>query len=148
MQDRLDTVIEPAIIAMGYEYVGCQFLQEGQGQVLRVYVDSTAGVSIDACGQLSRQVASVLDVEDVIKSSYRLEVSSPGIDRPLFKLAHYEQSVGREVKFRLRVALDERRNFVAKLTGVEDSMLHFDFEGEPLTVDFSDIEKAKLTLDF
>lgn len=148
MQDKLDVIIEPAIVAMGYEYVGCQFLQEGHGQVLRVYVDSASGVSIDACSQLSRQVAAVLDVEDTIKSSYRLEVSSPGIDRPLFKLAHYEQAIGREVKFRLRVAQAERRNFVARLTAVDGSLLQFDCDGQALAVDFSDIEKAKLTLDF
>ena len=101
----LEAIIEPAVTAFGYELLGCESVSAGKGQrLLRVYVDSARGVTIDECAKISRQISAVLDVEDPIKGRYYLEVSSPGIERPLFTVAQCQRYLGQTVSVRLKVA--------------------------------------------
>ena len=88
--------------------------------MLRVYIDSENGVGVDDCAKVSRQVSGVLDVEDPISGEYTLEVSSPGMDRPLFKLSQYQDYIGHVVQLRLRMPFDGRRKFKGVLNGIED----------------------------
>ncbi len=87
--------------AMGYELVGCEHVPQGRQMLFRIYIDSAKGVTVDDCSQVSRQVSAMLDVEDPFQGRYVLEVSSPGIDRPLFEIEHYQKYVGKRVKVRL-----------------------------------------------
>ncbi|MEN9461286.1 MAG: ribosome maturation factor RimP, partial [Pseudomonadota bacterium] len=102
LDTALQQLFEPAVTALGYELVGVERLSFGRrGALLRVYIDSPTGITVDDCGRVSHQISGILDVEEPIKSDYTLEVSSPGLDRPLFALEHYVRFVGKEVSLRL-----------------------------------------------
>ncbi len=149
--NRLQEIIEPAVTALGYELVGCQMVQERNQNLLRVYVDGDKGVNLDACAQISRQIAAVLDVEDPIAGRYLLEVSSPGLNRPLFTMEHYQRFVGERIKLRLRLPSAEgQRNYVGTLTAVEGELVKLqpDDRQEPLLLKLSDIEKANIVAKF
>src|SRR5437870_3087505 len=110
--ERLNQIIAPAVAALGYELVGCELAQDSGRQILRVYVDGENGITLDGCAAVSRQISAVLDVEDPIKGRFLLEVSSPGLERPLFSLAHYQRFIGHKAKLRLRQPQEDgRRNF-------------------------------------
>ena len=101
-------VVEP----MGYELLGCELLSQGTGgNIFRVYIDHEKGITIDDCSDVSHQLSGVLDVEDPIKGNYHLEVSSPGLDRPLFEEKHYDQFAGHEISLKMLVAIDGVKNF-------------------------------------
>jgi len=143
LRDRLATVVN----TMGYEFVGCELVRPGTGSVLRVYIDGESGVTLNDCSKVSRQISAMLDVEDPIQGKYTLEVSSPGLDRPLFERAHYQKYVGSRVKVRLSVPIDDRRNFAGVLLRVEGDDIHLLVDQEEVVVPFSDIEKAKIIAD-
>jgi ribosome maturation factor RimP len=140
LRDRLADVVT----AMGYEFVGCELQRQGHSSLLRVYIDSEKGVTIDDCSKVSYQVSAMLDVEDPIQGRYTLEVSSPGIDRPLFEIAHFERFVGNKVKIHLHMPLNGRRNFSGMLLKVEGTNIHLLVDEENIVVPFSEIEKAKI----
>jgi len=148
---ELQEVIAPAVTALGYELVGCEVTQEGDRNVLRVYVEGEQGTSIDAITKISRQISAVLDVEDPISGRYDLEVSSPGLDRPLYQLAHYQRFVGEKIKLRLRAPKGDnnRRNYTGHLQSVHDGkiVLMLDDESQ-VTFDFDEIEKGNLVPEF
>lgn len=112
-------MLAPVVTALGYEFWGLEYLTHGRQAVLRVYIDSPNGIGVEDCATVSRQASAVLDVEDPIPVEYTLEVSSPGMDRPLFTLEQYAQSRGELVKLRLRAPFEGRRNFSGQLVGVE-----------------------------
>lgn len=144
----LSQLFEPVVESMGYELVGVEFNAGGGHGTLRVYIDREEGVSLDDCAEISHQVSGILDVEDPIKQAYDLEISSPGIDRPLFKLADYERFSGREAKIRLVVGLDGRRNFRGRLLGVSDGRLvGIEVDGESFELPYADIARANLVGD-
>ncbi len=141
----LTQMFEPVIESMGYELVGVEFNAGGGHGTLRVYIDREAGVNIDDCAAISHQVSGILDVEEPIKQAYDLEISSPGIDRPLFKLADFERFSGNTAKIRLAVALQGRKNFKGRLQGVVDSKLvAIEVDGERFDLPYADIARANL----
>ena len=144
----LTALLKPVVEAMGFEFIGCEYRPQGREAVLRLYIDKPDGISSDECGQVSRQVSSVLDVEDPISRNYRLEVSSPGWERPLFILEQYVPFIGHKVRIRLHSLMDERRNFVGLLTEVGDDFVILDVDGDRVRIDYSNIEKAHLVVDF
>ena len=115
---RLETIIEP--IAQGYDCVlwGVEYLAHSSAALLRIYIDKPDGITIEDCEKVSRQVSSVLDIEEVVSGQYTLEVSSPGLDCLLFKKHQYEQFIGKEVSVRLKVLLDGRRKYRGILKAV------------------------------
>lgn len=137
--------------SMGYELVGCEITQQGRHTVFCVYIDSVSGVTIDDCSKVSHQVSAMLDVEDVFQDRYSLEVSSPGINRPLFEIEHYRKVMGKPVKIRLLAPLNQRRQFNGVLQRVEgeDIYLLVEVEGgkEEVKLTFSAIEKGNLVGD-
>lgn len=144
LRDRLQTLV----IAMGYEFVGLELQKQSRRRsVLRIYIDSTNGVTLDDCTKVSRQVSAMLDVEDPIQGEYNLEISSPGLDRPLFEIAHYQRFIGSRVKVRLHSPLVDRRNFVGVLLRVEGDNIHLLVDQDEVVVSFSSIDKAKLIAD-
>ncbi|NND91361.1 MAG: ribosome maturation factor RimP [Granulosicoccus sp.] len=136
------SVIEPVVSGLGYELVGAEFGQAENGMTLRVYIDKPEGIVMEDCATVSRQLDAVLDVEDTIKSAYLLEVSSPGIDRPLFTEAHFAAQIGEEVKVRLADGIGGRRNFKGQLVGVEDGVATVEVDGTDYELSIADVEQA------
>lgn len=145
LYERLVTLIG----SMGYELVGCEMLPQGGQLLFRIYIDSPQGVTVEACSQVSRQVSAMMDVEDPFQGRYTLEVSSPGIDRPLFELDHYRKYIGKRVKIRLYTPIDQRRQFKGLLQRVEgdDIYIVVDTSEQEVRLPFSAIEKANLIGD-
>ncbi|MGD8347652.1 MAG: ribosome maturation factor RimP [Gammaproteobacteria bacterium] len=141
----LAQLFEPVIESMGYELVGVEYTGGSGHGTLRVYIDRDSGVSLDDCAAISHQVSGILDVEEPIKQAYDLEISSPGIDRPLFKLADFERFAGSVAKIRLAAGLDGRRNFKGRLQGVTDAgQVAVEVDGEIFDLPYADIAKAHL----
>lgn len=141
---HLQELVEPAIVGLGLELWGVEFHSAGKSSLLRIYIDGPDGVTVDDCARVSHQVSGILDVEDPISEQYTLEVSSPGMDRPLFTLKQFEAYRGHRVQIRLRAPYDGRRNFKGILNGVEgdDVLLIVDDEEYLLPID--DIDRANV----
>lgn len=142
--EQLQQLVEPAVNAVGFELWGLEYHSRGRTSTLRVYIESPDGVSVDDCAQVSRQISSVLDVEDPISGEYTLEVSSPGVDRPLYKLEQYRQYVGYRVKVRLRVPFEGRRGMTGLLRGTEGDEVLLVVGDEEYVLPFSSIERANI----
>ena len=140
----MTTVIEPVVTGLGYEYVGAEFGQGESGQTLRVYIDAGDGVDVDDCATVSRQLDAVLDVEDVVPGAYALEVSSPGVDRPLFDEAQFASQIGEEVRVRLVGGIDGRRNYKGRLLAVEAGTATVEVDGVDHALPLADVEQAYL----
>ena len=137
-------VVRPVVTGLGYEFVGAEFGQGDNGQTLRVYIDAEAGVDVDDCAKVSRQLDAVLDVDDVIPGAYSLEVSSPGVDRPLFEEAHFAAQVGEEVRVRLLGGIDGRRNYKGRLLAAGDGTATVEVDGVDHVLPLADVEQAYL----
>lgn len=141
---RLQNLVESAVEAVGYELVGVEYLPQGAHSLLRVYIDQPEGITVEDCERASRQISAVLEVEDPIPGQYTLEVSSPGLDRPLFTEAHYERFVGSTVQLRLAAPVEGRRKFKGVLKGVEQAQVVVEVEGEELRFPLETIERGRL----
>ena len=148
LEKRLTAMLEPAVEAIGFELVGVEFVRAGKHSILRVFIDHEDGISVDHCADVSHQVSAVLDVEDPITTEYNLEVSSPGMDRPLFKEQHYASIIGEVVSVRLSMPMDNRRNFKGKLLAVEDGVVSIEVDGQTFELAFANIEKGNLVPTF
>lgn len=148
IQERLTELLTPVVESLDCELWGIEYLPQGRGSLLRIYIDRADGIGVEDCEKVSRQAGSVLDVEDPIRSEYTLEVSSPGMDRPLFKLAHYEESIGERVSLRLRVAFDGRRKFAGVLKGVENEEVILEIDNEEYILPYELIDKANIVPQF
>ncbi|MCW2235602.1 ribosome maturation factor RimP [Azospirillum canadense] len=144
---RIEQIITPSVEAMGYEVVRVQ-LTGGQRMVLQVMAERADGaaMTVEDCADISRAISAVLDVEDPIKSAYTLEVSSPGIDRPLTRLKDFERFAGFEAKLETRLAVDNRKRFKGMLKGVEDGLVCIETEQGAARLEFDNILRAKLVL--
>jgi len=146
MPDRLTRLVEPVVAGLGFELVGVEF--DTHQRILRVYIDCERGVVVDDCSKVSHQLSGLLDVEDPIPGNYHLEVSSPGMDRPLFTLAHFERFKGSEARVQLNRPIDGRRRFKARLLGVEgEKVLLLDGENQ-FEIPFDSIDRARIVPSF
>ncbi len=144
MQD-LTALFEPVVESMGYELVGLEFHSSQHHGVLRIYIDHDDGITVDDCAKVSRQISAVIDVEDPIELAFDLEVSSPGINRPLFKFKDFEKFKDLSAKIKLGVALNGRKNFSGVLKGVdENQQVIIDVDNEIYELPYQDIVKANL----
>ena len=141
-------VVEPVVESLGFELVGAEYLVQGGDGLLRVYIDAEGGIDVEDCRRVSHQLSGVLDVEDVIKGHYSLEISSPGLDRPLFGAAHFERFAGSEIKLRLDAPQDGRRKFRGVLVGIQDGDVTLLVDGEEVQVPLASIDKANLVPQF
>lgn len=148
LEQALTTMLAPAVEALGFELLGLEFVQAGRHSTLRVYIDHDNGITVDNCADASRQISAILDVEDPITNEYDLEVSSPGVDRPLFKPEHYEQAVGEEIRVRTKLPQEGRRNFKGDLQSVNGDMLTIEIDQQPHLVMISNIERANIIAKF
>ncbi len=149
-----DTVIERVrefanslLPTMGLELFDIQFRREGHGWVLRLIVDQEGGVSLDECSQVSRETSDFLDVDDLIDHPYNLEVSSPGLERPLRSIDECQRHLGKKARFKLKEEVDSQRLIIGELKGVEDDEISVvTEEKKTYTFIWSNIQKARLTL--
>lgn len=141
---NLQEMFEPVVASLGYEFVGCEFITFGKHRKFRIYIDKEDGVAIEDCEKVSRQVSAILDVEDPISGEFRLEVSSPGFDRTLFKLEQYLPYIGERIKLRLIEPLGDQRNFVGELMKVEGSQVTIQMDGQEFIFEYENINKANL----
>ena len=142
--EKLRSPIEAAVQGLGYELVGIEYHPQGRRSLLRVYIDTPDGVNVDDCERASRQISSALDVDDPIPGQYMLEVSSPGLDRPLFTAEHFQRFSGNRVKLRVSPPLDGRRNFSGVLVGMRDDAVVVLQDDEEVEVPLQHIEQARL----
>ena len=140
----LTEMIEPTVEALGLELWGVEHIQQGRYSLLRIYIERDQGITIEDCANVSRQVGAVLDVEDPITSEYTLEVSSPGLDRPLFTARQFEQFVGSEVSLRLHSAVRGRRKFKGSIARVDEDSICLQVDGSDYELRHADIEKASI----
>ena len=146
--ERVHQIAEQAAIDHGLELVHAEVAGPEGHPVLRVFIDKPGGVTHDDCSGVSTQIGTVLDVEDFIHSAYTLEVSSPGIERGLYKLADYERFAGSLAKIRTRVAIENQRNFRGRIIGVNgDSVVFEDLTSGRVTMPFDSIAKGNLEVD-
>jgi len=149
---RVATLLEPLLSREGFELCEVEWLREGQGWVLRLYVDRPGGVTIDHCQELSRTVETVLDVEDFIEPTYALEVSSPGVERPLRKPEHFQRFAGERVQVRTFGPVDSgqgaRKSWTGVLRGFEDGAVLVEADGRLHRIPHGKIAKAHVAYDF
>lgn len=141
---RLTAILRPAIEALGYELVGVQYSRGGRGALVRVYIDKDGGVTLDDCERSSHQVSGILDVEDPIAEHYDLEVSSPGLDRPLFEPEHYERYVGQKVRIQLSIPVQGRRKLTGTLLGFRDGEVLVNEDGVEWALPLKAVATARL----
>lgn len=142
---QLTALVRNVVEPMGYELVGCELASQGKGsQVFRVYIDHENGITLDDCSSVSHQVSGVLDVEDPISGNYNLEISSPGLDRPLFEPEHFERFSGSDVSIKTLMPIDGRRNFKGTLLGREQDNIRLLIDANEIVVAINQIEKARL----
>jgi len=146
--EQLLKLIEPVVEGLGYECVGVEYNSHPKHGLLRIFIDSTQGVGMDDCTQVSHQVSGVLDVEDPIAGEYNLEVSTPGLNRPLFKIGQFEQFVGHIVQVNLFKPVEGRRNIKGLIEKVEGDDVYLQQDGQVYKVPFQAMSKARLEPDY
>jgi ribosome maturation factor RimP len=144
VSEQLRELIEPVVVGLGFELWGLEYLSQGKNSVLKIFIDAEAGIDVDDCAKVSRQVGSLLDVEEPLKGIYTLEVSSPGMDRRLFLLSQYEMFKGAKIKVNLRTPYEGKRKYTGLLCGVEDGDVVLRLGGEEILFPFADIDKAQV----
>jgi ribosome maturation factor RimP len=146
---QLGDMLEPGITSMGYELVGVEFQTGGKsGGLLRVYIDSEAGISAEDCQKVSYQVSGVLDVEDPIPGHYTLEISSPGLDRMLFREQDFERFAGQLIKLRTAYPIEGQRKFKGRLLGLQGENVVFEQDDMEISLPFDQIEQARLVPEY
>jgi ribosome maturation factor RimP len=141
---RVWVLLEPVTEMEGFELIEVEYRCESPGWVLRLFIDKPDGVTIEHCAQMSRLIGDVLDVEDVIQSSYHLEVSSAGLNRPLRKIGHYRHQLGRVIELRTLIPIGNRRNFRGILQTVGDDHIGLMCDGQLFEIRLDNVERAHL----
>ncbi|MDX1453844.1 MAG: ribosome maturation factor RimP [Gammaproteobacteria bacterium] len=148
LRDQMIELLEPTVEAMGYELVEVECSTNPKNGLLRLYIDGPDGIGLEDCEKVSHQVSGVLDVEDPMPGEYSLEVSSPGLDRPLRTGAHFEAVIGQRVKLELDKPENGRWRFTGELKGFANDVLTVDVDGEEVNVEAAALKKARLVPEF
>ena len=141
-------LIEPVVEGLGYECVGVEYNPHPKHGLLRIFIDREHGVGMEDCTAVSHQVSGVLGVEDPIAGEYNLEVSSPGMERPLFKIEHFKQFIGHRAKVNLFKPVEGRRNITGLIEKVEEGDVYLQQDGQVYVVPFQTMSKARLEPDY
>ena len=144
---HIHQLLEPGAEALDYELLAVE-LSGSESQILRIYIDREDGVTIDDCAKASRQFSAILDVEDPMTNRYTLEVSSPGLDRPLAKPEHFQAQIGEKVKIKTATLIDGRRRFTGIVESASEQSVVLDIDGEPVELHFTDMDRARLVYDY
>ncbi len=152
-ENQIEGLLAPAVEALGCELWGVEYMSQGRRSKLRVYIDRPEGVTVDDCERVSREVSDLLDIEDVIPSAYTLEVSSPGMDRILFKPGHYQANLGATVDVRLNFPFEGRKHIVGTLVAIEDDEIvvrprEQGEEAEEFVLPLENVQRARVVPQF
>ncbi len=145
---KVSQLVEPVLVEMGFELVGIEFLSDRGRWILRNLADKEGGITLDDCARASREVGALLDVKEIVRHEYVLEMSSPGLNRPLFKERDFLGSVGKKVKVKMLSPIEGRRHFTGYLKKFEDKTLHMDVDGNLVLLPYQDVEKANIVYEF
>ena len=140
-------LIEPSLLAKGLELVDVEFKKEGKTWVLRIFIDKEGGVNIEDCQNVSHLVGDLIEVENIIKSVYTLEVSSPGLNRVLKKEKDFIKFVGKKICVLCHAPLDGRKKFTGNLKGFKERAIHLDADGQTHTIPLDRVSKANLVVE-
>lgn len=146
--EHLVDLIEPIVEGLGYECVGIEYNPHPTHGMLRIYIDSENGILVEDCSKVSHQLSGALDVEDPIQGEYQLEVSSPGADRPFFKLSQFQRYLGSTVMVSLFKPIDKRRKITGQIKAVEGEVVVLQDGEQLLSVPFQAMSKARLVPDY
>lgn len=142
--DEIQKLIDPAIGRLGYELTDLEVRLGGQGGLLRLTIDKPDGIDLDDCEKVSHAISALLDVEDPVPGNYNLEVSSPGLDRKLTKVEHFQRFEGETLKVTMRFPIDGRRRFRGKLLSSNDENIVVEVDGESHSLPLTMIDTARL----
>ena len=148
LEQNLQEMLQGAVEDLGCELWGIECQRAGRFMTVRLFIDKEGGVTVDDCADVSRQVSAILDVEDPIADKYNLEVSSPGLDRPLFTLPQFERYIGQDIAVNLRIPVMERRKWQGKLERIENDMVILIVDGQEQVLVFGNIQKANVVAKF
>ena len=148
LEQKLQDLLQGSVEDLGCELWGIECQHVGRYLTVRLFIDKEGGVTVDDCADVSRQVSAVLDVEDPIADKYNLEVSSPGLDRPLFTLAQYTRYVGQEIVVHLRIPVADRRKWQGELAKIENDMITLIVDKQEQVLAFGNIQKANVVAKF
>lgn len=140
---HIDELLQPGAEALGYELVAVD-MSGGDTSIVRVYIDHADGITVTDCAKASRQFSAILDVDDPISSKYTLEVSSPGMDRPLAKSQHFIDVVGQDVKIKMTTLVNGRRRFTGELVEANEEFAVVEVDGEQTELPYEDMDRARL----
>jgi len=141
-------LLKPLVEDLGYEFVGLEHGSNPKNPVLVVYIDKEDGIAVEDCEKVSRETAAILDVEDPIPGHYNLEVSSPGLDRPLFTLEQFDQFAGEMAQVTLYAPQDGRRKFKGRILGTEEEQVKLELEDSEVLLEMGNVAKARLVPDY
>ncbi|RLB43665.1 MAG: ribosome maturation factor RimP [Deltaproteobacteria bacterium] len=145
---KVISIVEPVIEELGLDLVDVEYVTERGRWVLRVYIDKPGGVTVDDCADVSNEIGDLLDVKGVISGAYILEVSSPGLNRPLRKEKDFVWATGKKIRVRTKVPIHGRRNFTGLLEGYREGMIAIRVDRDTFELALSDLEKANLLYSF
>ena len=150
LEQAIQALLAPSITALGYELLGIEYLPQGKHSVLRLFIDSETGVQLGDCEKVSRQVSGILDVEDPLKGQYSLEVSSPGMERPLFTSEQFARFIDARVRIKLQLKHEGRKRITGLIKAVKDDvvLIHDSDDDVELEIDINDMERAQLIPDW
>ena len=148
LEQKLQDLLQGSVEDLGCELWGIECQRVGRYLTVRLFIDKEGGVTVDDCADVSRQVSAILDVEDPIADKYNLEVSSPGLDRPLFTLQQFERYIGQDIIVHLRIPVMERRKWQGKLERIENDMVILIVDGQEQVLVFGNIQKANVVAKF
>ncbi|HHF5802741.1 TPA: ribosome maturation factor RimP [Haemophilus influenzae] len=148
LEQNLQEMLQDAVEDLGCELWGIECQRVGRFMTVRLFIDKDDGVTVDDCADISRQVSAILDVEDPIADKYNLEVSSPGLDRPLFTLPQFERYIGQDIAVHLRIPVMERRKWQGKLERIEKDMITLIVDDQEQILVFGNIQKANVVAKF
>jgi ribosome maturation factor RimP len=142
--DELAKLLEPAVERLGYELADLEVRLGAKGGLIRVYIDKPEGIDLDDCQKVSLAVSALLDVEDPVPGNYNLEVSSPGLDRKLTKVEHFQRFEGETLKVQMRFPIEGRRRFRGTLVSSDDENIVLEVDGESHSLSLKTIDTARL----
>jgi len=146
--EKIQQIVEDVVSSLGYELVGIEYMVGNHSGLLRIYIDKENGIVLNDCQAVSHQLSGVLDVEEPIQGHYDLEISSPGLDRPIFKAQDFERFAGSMVKIKLVSAIDGRKKYKGLLQGLQEEEVVIEQEGLEIRLSLANIDQARLVPEF
>jgi ribosome maturation factor RimP len=148
IRGKLTQIIEPIVDEMKFELVDVEYLSEHGRWVLRIYLDKEGGITLDECARVSREVGDLIDVKDIVEHKYVLEVSSPGLNRPLKREKDFQRAVGKKIKIKMVIPVEGRRHFAGYLRKFQEGTLYLEVENNLVPLSLRDVKRSKVVYEF